>query len=54
MQAARIAPSCKKSCFFIDIYDKVKGYLKKVFLNELGPPAYAEFEYNKEFEIEAV
>ena len=23
-------------------------------LNESGPPAYAEFEYNKEFEIESV
>ena len=54
MQAARVAPSCKSSCFIIEAYDKVKGIVKKLLLNEKGPPAYAEFEYNYEYEIEAV
>ena len=38
----------------MDAFDKVKGIVKKLFLNERGPPAYAEFEYNYEYEIEAV
>ena len=53
MQAARSAPSCQ-GCFITQVFDKVKGYVKKLLLNEPGPPAYAEFEYNNEFEIEAV
>ena len=54
MQATRSAPSCQKGCFFTKTYDKIVGFFKKLLLNEKGPPAFAEFEFNKEFEIEAV
>ena len=54
MQATRSAPSCKTGCFCIKLYQKLKRFVKKLVLNESGPPAYAEFEYNKEFEIESV